>query len=105
MPYSELLKRISKEEDIFEIEQLLCHIRSKRRRGDPGDLSFLLEKNIPSLDQELALTLKAFRHKNSRAMLEILLEKTDDDTREFAAESMLALYGNEVINPTTTRRE
>ncbi len=93
--YSELFKRLRAEEDIFEIEDLLCRVRSKRRRGDPNELLFLLDKNSVSVDQELALTLKMFRHKNTRPILQALLLKPDNDTREFAAESLLDLYGAE----------
>lgn len=92
LSYNELLKRIRNEEDIYEIENLLCQIRSKRRKGDPNELLFLLDKNSISLDQEIALTLKAFRHKNTKPALQMLLKKTDDDTREFAAGSLLELY-------------
>lgn len=98
LPYSELLKRVKAEEDIDEIEDLLCQVRSKKRRGDPNELLFLLEKNSVSIDQELALTLKMFRHKNSRAFLQRLLEKPDDDTKEFAAGSMSELYGEPTHN-------
>lgn len=95
MPYNEFLNRLRMEEDIYEIKDLLCHVRSKRRKGDPSELLFLLEKHLVSIDQDLALTLKVFRHKNSRAMLQTLLKKPDNDTKEFAAQSLLALYGQE----------
>jgi len=94
--YAELLKRLEKEEDVFEIENLLCHLRSKRRKGDPNELLFLLDKKSVSIDQEIALTLKKFRHKNTRTMLQTLLAKPDNDTREFAAASLIELYGQEV---------
>lgn len=93
--YAELLTSLKVEEDITEIEDLLCHIRSKRRKGDPSELLFLLDKNSVSIDQELALTLKLFRHKNARPILQILLSKPDDYTRKFAADSLLELYGAE----------
>lgn len=100
--YSELFKGLRAEEDIFEIEDLLCRVRSKRRRGDPNELLFLLDKNSVSVDQELALTLKMFRHKNTRPILQALLIKPDNDTREFAAESLLNLYGAEAEKYLTT---
>jgi len=93
--YNELLKRLKIKEDVSEIEDLLCRIRSKRRKGDPNVLLFLLDKNSVSIDQEIALTLQKFRHKNTRPMLQILLAKPDNDTREFAAASLLELYGQE----------
>jgi hypothetical protein len=95
IPYSELLKRLQTEEDLLEIEELLCHVRSKKRKGNPDELLFLLDKNSVSIDQELALTLKMFKHKNTRPILQLLLQKSDDDTREFAADSLLKLYGPE----------
>lgn len=93
--YSDLLKRLKAENDIDEMEELLHHIRSKRRKGDPNELLFLLDKNISSIDQELALSLKMFRHKNTRPILQQLLLKPDDTTREFAADSLLELYSKE----------
>jgi hypothetical protein len=91
--YGQLLKRLQIEEDISEIEDLLCQVRSKRRKGDPNELLFLLDKNSVPIDQELALALKMFRHKNTKPILQTLLSKPDDDTREFAADSLLELYG------------
>ena len=95
LSYSELLKRLKAEEDIHEMEELLAGVRAKTRKGDPNELLFILDKNSISLDQEIALTLGVFRHKNTRPILKILLEKPDDDTREFAADSLLELYGKE----------
>lgn len=93
--YSELLERLKTEDEISEIEDLLCQVRSKRRKGDPNELLFLVDKSSIPLNQELALTLKMFRHKNTRPILQILLSKPDGDTREFAADSLLELYGEE----------
>ena len=100
--YNELLMRLKSQDDILEIEDLLCHIRSKRRKGDPNELLFLLGKNSTSIDQELALTLKMFRHKNTKPILQFLLGKADNDTREFAADSFLKLYGKEAEQYLTT---
>jgi hypothetical protein len=95
-PYHELLTLIKTEKDTYEIENLLCEIRRKRRKGDPNDLVFLLDKKSASIDQEIALTLAMFRHKNSKNILKNLLENPDDDTREFAADSLLELYGKDI---------
>lgn len=97
LSYTEILKRLKKEEDIDEIGHLLDHVRSKRRRANPTELLFLLDKNEVEIDQSLAIALKMFRHKETRSMLFQLLEKADDDTREFAADSLLELYGQEVV--------
>lgn len=95
IPYSELLKRLQTENDESAIEYLLCDVRSKKRRGNPDELLFLLDKNSVSLNQEMALTLKVFRHKNTKPILHLLLGYADDSTREFAADSLLELYGKE----------
>lgn len=91
--YKEILERLKVENDIPEIENLLCSVRCKKRKGDPTELLFLLDKNSTSIDQEIALTLKMFKHKATRAILLQLLDKEDSDTREFAADSLLELYG------------
>lgn len=93
--YKEILERLKVEDDIYEIENLLCSVRSKKRKGDPTDLLFLLDKDSTSIDQEIALTLKMFKHKATKAILFKLLDKDDSDTREFAADSLLELYGND----------
>lgn len=94
--YNDLLKRLSEEKDEYEVEHLLCFVRSKKRRGDPMELAPLLERESVYIDQNVALTLKVFRHKNSRLILETLLQKPDDNTREIAAGSLLALYDQDV---------
>ena len=93
--YEEILDRLRVEEDISEIENLLCSVRSKKRKADPKELLFLLDKNLTSIDQEIALTLKMFKHKATRAILLQLLNKVDSDTKEFAADSLLELYGKD----------
>lgn len=94
--YNEILEKLKVEDDIFEIENLLCSVRSKKRKSDPTELLFLLDKKSTSIDQEIALTLKMFKHKAAKAILLQLLDKDDSDTREFAAESLLNLYGKDV---------
>ncbi len=93
--YKEILERLKTENDISEIENLLCSARGKKRKGDPTELLFLLDKNSISIDQKIALTLKMFKHKATKAILLKLLDKDDSDTREFAANSLLELYGND----------
>jgi hypothetical protein len=56
---------------------------------------FLLEKKSTSIDQEIELTLKMFKHKETKAILLNLLDKNDRDTKEFAADSLLELYGKD----------
>ena len=94
--YKYILEKLKTEIDISEIENLLCIVRGKKRKGDPTELLFLLNKNSISIDQELALTLKMFNHKATKTILLQLLDKDDNDTREFAADSLLELYGRDI---------
>jgi hypothetical protein len=94
--YKEILERLKTETDITEIENLLCSVRGKKRKGNPTELLFLLDKNSISIDQEIALTLKMFKNKATKAILLQLLNKDDNDTREFAADSLLELYGKDI---------
>jgi hypothetical protein len=81
--------------DESEIDNLLMSVKSSRRRSDPNQLVFLLERKSDRVDQSLALTLQAFRHKNTSGILLKLLESGNDDTREFSAISLLDLYGKD----------
>jgi hypothetical protein len=94
--FEQLLARLMKETDDDEIENLLCSMKSTRRRSDPNQLLFLLERKSNSINQSLALALRVFRHENTKKILEQLLESKDEDTREFSADSLLTLYGVEV---------
>lgn len=105
LSYTEILKRLREEEDVDEISHLLDHVRSKRRRANPAELLFLLDKNSIDIDQSMAIALKMFRHKETRPLLLQLLNKEDDDTREFAANSLLELYGQEVVNMLVERND
>jgi hypothetical protein len=93
--FDQLLSRLMAETDEFEIDSLLCSIQSSRRRSDPNQLLFLLERKSDSINQSLAMALSAFRHENTKKVLEQLLESKDADTREFSAYSLLDLYGVE----------
>ena len=95
IPYKEILERLKTENDINEIENLLYGVRRKIRRSNPTELLFLLDKNSISIDREIALTLKMFKHKTSKYILLQLLEKDDSLTRELAADSLLVLYGKD----------
>jgi hypothetical protein len=93
--FEQLLARLMKESDEDEIDNLLWSIKSTRRRSDPNQLLFLLERKSDSVNQSLAMALGAFRHENTKKILEQLLESKDEDTREFSAYSLLDLYGRE----------
>lgn len=94
-PYNKLLAQILVEEDYDEIETLLWSIKANRRRSDPQDLMFLLDKGSDDINRLLARTLGVFRHKHTRGCLNTLLTLPDEGTRENAAISLLELYGKE----------
>jgi len=73
-------------------------IKRTRRRADPTDFLFLFDKKSDSINQSVALALGMFRHKNTRAILLNFLTSNDDDTKEYAADSLLKLYGQEIEN-------
>ncbi len=93
--YPALLAKILVEEDPDEIETLLWSIKANRRRSDPQSLMFLLDKGSDDINRLLARTLGVFRHKQTRSCLKTLLAMPDEDTREYAASSLLSLYGRE----------
>lgn len=97
MPYREILEKLKVENDLDEIDSLFCEIRSKRRNSNPAELLFLLDKNADSIEEGLALTLRYFKHKATKTILLGLLGKENDSTREYAADSLLELYGKEVL--------
>ncbi|MHA4808984.1 hypothetical protein ACX0G9_12800 [Flavitalea flava] len=93
--FDQLLTKLKEETDEYEIDNLLYSIKSTRRRSDPNQLLFLLERKSNSINQSLALALGAFRHENTKKVLQQLLKSTDEDTREFSTDSFLNLYGIE----------
>ncbi len=96
MTFDQLLVALQNEQDDDAIEDLLWTVRNSRRKADPNELVFLLQRRSVSVNQYLALALRAFKHKNSKQILFGLLSESDDDTREFAADSLLELYGRQI---------
>ena len=98
MGYDEaILKlKIAKSED--EIEDLLFTIRRSRRKADPNDLLFLLDKKSNSINQSVALALGMFKHKSTKSILLNLLISANDDTKAYATDSLLKLFGSEIEN-------
>lgn len=94
--YNEAILKLKNAESEDEIENLLWAIKRRKRRADPNDLVFLLEKKSDSINQSVALTLGMFRHKNTRSVLLRLLTGNDCVTKEYATESLLNLYGTEI---------
>ena len=97
LSYPELLAKIRQEDNPNEVENLLWLIKESRRRSDPQTLMFLTEKGSDDINRLLARTLAVFRHKHTRLCLKTLLTMPDEDTREYAAASFLALYGKDVV--------
>lgn len=96
MGYEDTIAKLKTAESEDEIDELLMTIKRTRRRADPTDLFFLLGKKSDSINQSVALALGMYRHKNTRAILLKLLTSNDDDTKEFATDSLLKLYGQEI---------
>jgi len=93
-----LLEKLKVEKSEKEIEYLLFEINNRRFRTDPAEFLFLLDKKSDQINSAFAMALSAFRHKNSRKILLDLLKSKHDDTKEYAAYSLLKLYGNEMID-------
>lgn len=98
LAYNEIIEQICIEDDVSKIESLLWNIGKRKRRADPIALALLLDINSDDINQTLALILKSFRHKNSKKILMELLNNKDDCTREFAADTLLTLYGNDILD-------
>lgn len=96
--YAEALSKLKASESEYEIDELLMAINRIKKRADPNDFLFLLEKNSTEIDQSLALSLSLFKHKNARPMLLTLLASKDKKTKAYAADSLLTLYGEEIEN-------
>ena len=95
LQYDEILSKLQTEKNESDLEGLLWAIRKKKRSADPMELLFLMDMKSITIDRELAISLKKFRHKNTKTILLKLLDKSDDNTREYAADSFLKLYGQE----------
>jgi len=97
MPYDEILSKLKDEKDVWEIENLLWAIGRRVRKSDPNELSFLLNLESDSINQELAITLSEYRHKNTKPILISLLETDDKETKEYTTKSLLKLYKEDAI--------
>lgn len=95
VPLSTVIQELQNEVEISNIEEILWKIRGRKMRTSPKDLVFLLERNNPEIDRMFALALKSFRHKDSRELLIKLLDSNDNETVEYASDSLLELYGND----------
>lgn len=69
VPFEDLKAEIEETSDPDELCQLLFLLRDRRRYADPAFLERLLGIDDEFLQDELALTLGCFRHKNARRLL------------------------------------
>ena len=90
--YGEILDKLKIESNEDETVCLLQDMMRKPRKDDPNNLLFLLDKNSVEIDRYVALVMEKFRHKNTKDILSILLTRSDHETREYAAYSLLKLY-------------
>ena len=88
IPFEVLKAEVEGTSDADELLQPLFRIRDKRRYADPAFLERLLDIDDEFLQQELALTVACFRHKNARRILLALSEHESPDVREAAAAAL-----------------
>lgn len=88
VPFEDLKAEIEETSDPDELLQPLFDLRARRRYADPAFLERLLGIDDEFLQQELALTLGCFRHKNARRILLALSEHESPDVREAAAAAL-----------------
>ncbi|MCA6364242.1 MAG: HEAT repeat domain-containing protein [Bacteroidetes bacterium] len=96
MDYYQIIEKLKVANTENEIDELLWTVRRTRRRADPTNLLFLLDRKSDSINQSVALALGMYRHKNTRPILLELLKSADVTTKEFAADSLLKLYGKDI---------
>jgi hypothetical protein len=88
IPYEVLKAEIQEISDPDELCEWLFHLRDKRRYADPEFLERLLDIDDEWLQQELAVTLACFRHKNAKRLLLALCEHESPDVKEAAQQSL-----------------
>lgn len=98
MSFAEILEKIRLATKDQEIEDLLWEIQLRRRRSNPVQLLFLLERNSNIITEALADTLSFFKHKNSKKMLLDLINHSNTAVKKAATESLLTLYGANILN-------
>ena len=101
LDYNEIIEKLKVADDEDEIDNLLWSIEKRRRRADPTDILFLIDRQSKSINQSFALALGAYKHKNTKPILLELIKSEDENTREFSADSLLKLYGNDIVDELT----
>lgn len=95
LPYPDLLARLKVETDEFEVGVLFSQIKSKRRKSDPEELRFIMDKGELSDIEWLAATLSSFKHPNALKMLLELCQYEVGEVRELSAEAILEIKPKE----------
>ncbi|GAO44794.1 HEAT repeat domain-containing protein [Flavihumibacter petaseus] len=96
--YQTLLNKIRLSQNDEEVENLLYKIQTKKRRDDPSELMFLLDKYNHYVNRVLASTLGYFRHNNTESLLVELLSHPDPDVRDYSAESIMKIKGKDGLS-------
>lgn len=95
IPYNELVDKLKTEFDEYEVGNLFSRIKSKKRKSDPEELRFIIEREEVSDIEWLATTLSSFKHPNALKMLFELCQHQSDEVREYSAEGVLELKPSE----------
>ncbi len=95
LPYPELLARLTTETDEYQMGNLFSQIKSRRRRSDPEELRFIIDRGELSDIEWLATALSSFKHPNALKMLLELCRYDEGEVRELSAEAILELKPGE----------
>lgn len=106
-PYPDLLKQLRDASEACRIDPTndkaankACDILGEigyRKVGLVGDLAFLIDHPNGDVVEHLAITLGSYREPAARETLLTLCQHVSDDVREFAAYSLLDLYGGDAV--------
>lgn len=88
-PLRGIIEKLRTETDENEIDKLFGFLRQKKRRIDPEELRFVVDRKNISAIRSLALTLEYFKHTNSIKILTELSQFPDDEVREYSANGLL----------------
>ena len=95
--YEKIIANLKNEFDEYEVDNLFSIIRQRKRRADPEELRFIIDRDIAANIQSLAISLSSYKHRNAAKMLIELCEYPDDEVREFSAESLIDINAQEGV--------
>ncbi|MCE7990357.1 MAG: hypothetical protein HEP71_00195 [Roseivirga sp.] len=101
LAYPVLLAKLKTETDEDAVGDLFSQMKSKRRKSDPEELRFIIDRGEESDIAWLAASLSSFKHPNALKMLLELCTHEGDEVRELSAEGILELRpkeGKELLN-------